>query len=278
VFTILQTNPAVPSASVTTATWGGLAFNEEYEWYVTASDGADTAVSPVWRFRTTNNTPPHVSITVPQDNTLFPVAPADVLIEASAGDGNGVVAKVQFLSGGTLIGEDTTEPFNYLWNAVPEGVHVLTAIAQDDQGARATSAPVTITVGGPPLAPGNLTATAQSSGEIVLAWTDNSANETGFEVIQSLDGLNFFLVGTVGPNVTTSLMTNLQPATTYYHLVRAFNGAGPSENSNLAIATTPALPPVAPTIRTLPIKPSTRTLRRAHWPSPSVTWKPPPLA
>ncbi len=168
-FTILQASPAVPSGSVTTAMWDGLSFNTEYEWYVTASDGVDTAVSPVWRFRTTNNTPPSVSITVPQENALFPVTPADVLIEASAGDGNGVVAKVEVLAGARLIGEDTTSPFSYLWNAVPEGVHILTAIAQDDQGARATSAPVTITVGGPPLAPGGLAATAQTPVDILLA-------------------------------------------------------------------------------------------------------------
>jgi hypothetical protein len=246
-FTSLQTNSAVPSGSVTTALWNGLSFDTEYEWYATASDGVETATSPVWSFRTTNNTPPSVVITAPQNNALFPTATADILIEASASDSNGVVNRVEFFAGEILLGEDTGSPFSYLWNAVPPGFYTLTAVAHDDQGAQTTSAPVTVTVGGSPLAPVGLTATAQSPGEILLTWTDNSGNETGFEIDQSPDGLNFSFSGTVGPNVTTALMSGLQTGTTYYYRIRAFNGAGPSDNSNVANATTPVPPPAAPT-------------------------------
>jgi hypothetical protein len=39
--------------------------------------------------------------------------------------------------------------------------------------------------------------------EITLSWSDNSDNETGFEMQRSLDGVAWATIGGVGPNVTT---------------------------------------------------------------------------
>ena len=91
-----------------------------------------------------------------------------------------------------------------------------------------------------PVDPTNLAATAASSSQINLSWTDNSSNETGFS-IESCKGptcTNFVQIATVGANVTTYSNTNLKANTTYRYRVRAYNAAGNSGYSNIATATT----------------------------------------
>jgi titin len=91
-----------------------------------------------------------------------------------------------------------------------------------------------------PSAPSNLTASAISSNQINLAWSDKSDNETGFKIYRSTDGSNFTQIATVDRNVTTYSSTGLSPNKKYYYRVRAYNGVGNSSNSNSANATTKA--------------------------------------
>jgi len=92
----------------------------------------------------------------------------------------------------------------------------------------------------PPAAPSGLTATAVSSSQINLAWTDNSINEDGFKIerCQNAGCVNFAQVAQVGANVTTYNDTGLAASTTYGYRVRAFNSGGDSAYSNTAEATT----------------------------------------
>ncbi|HUR57743.1 MAG TPA: S8 family serine peptidase, partial [Opitutaceae bacterium] len=96
------------------------------------------------------------------------------------------------------------------------------------------------------VAPSGLTATTSSATTINLAWTDNSNNETGFQVERSTDNLTFTADSSVGANVSTASSTGLSPSTTYYFRVRAVQGATSSAYSNTASATTSAAP--APTV------------------------------
>ncbi|HVF09224.1 MAG TPA: S8 family serine peptidase, partial [Abditibacteriaceae bacterium] len=101
-----------------------------------------------------------------------------------------------------------------------------------------------------PLAPSNLTASAESSSQINLAWTDNADNETAFKIerCQNASCTNFAQIATVGANVTSYNNTGLSASTTYRYRVRANNNDGDSGYSNEAEATTPAAPalPAAP--------------------------------
>jgi hypothetical protein len=90
-----------------------------------------------------------------------------------------------------------------------------------------------------PAAPSNLTATAVSSSRIDLSWTDNSNNETRFEIERSTDNASFTKIAEVGANVTSYSNTGLSRNTTYYYRVRACNGDGCSGYSNTASARTP---------------------------------------
>ena len=96
----------------------------------------------------------------------------------------------------------------------------------------------TATTQATPAAPSNLTATAVSSSQINLAWTDNAVNEAGFKVERSTDGVNFTQVAALFPNKQAYSSTGLVAGTTYHFRVRAYDGPNHSAYSNVASATT----------------------------------------
>src|SRR5882724_4655346 len=90
-----------------------------------------------------------------------------------------------------------------------------------------------------PAAPSGLTATAVSSSQINLSWTDNSNNETGFNIQRKTGaGGTYGQIASVGANVTTYNNMGLSANTTYYYQVDATNASGTSAWSNEASATT----------------------------------------
>lgn len=81
-----------------------------------------------------------------------------------------------------------------------------------------------------PTAPSSLVATLIANG-VKLDWTDNSTNETGFEIWLSINGDDSFLLKTVASGVVTfSDMRFLTDSLVYK--VRAINGAAASAFSN----------------------------------------------
>ena len=107
----------------------------------------------------------------------------------------------------------------------------------------------------PLVIPTGLTATAISSSQINLTWTDNSSSESGYKIEHSpVDNLHYTEVATVGPNVTAYSDTGLNEGTKYYYRVRASNAITISGYSSAKNATTLFNIPVAPsglTITTL---------------------------
>ncbi|MBI3138201.1 MAG: T9SS type A sorting domain-containing protein [Sphingobacteriales bacterium] len=81
-----------------------------------------------------------------------------------------------------------------------------------------------------PGAPTNVTATAVSHKRINISWTDNSSNETGFEVLRSTNPIaGYFAIGTTEANGTTYADSiGLNASTTYYYQVRSVYGYGGS--------------------------------------------------
>jgi hypothetical protein len=98
----------------------------------------------------------------------------------------------------------------------------------------------TITSGGStPAAPSGLSATAASSSQINLAWTDNSSNETGFKIERKTGASGTWSqITTTAAGVTSYSNTGLAASTQYYYRVRATNATGDSAYSNEANATT----------------------------------------
>jgi len=91
-----------------------------------------------------------------------------------------------------------------------------------------------------PAAPSNLIATAVSSSQINLSWTDNATNESYFRVERSTDGVNnWYMFTATSANVTTCSVTGLSAGTKYYYRVKAETvRVGVSDPSNVASATT----------------------------------------
>ena len=97
-----------------------------------------------------------------------------------------------------------------------------------------------------PTAPSSLSAVAASGTQINLAWTDNSAIETGFKIERKQGiGGTYSQIALVNPNVTTYMDGALLANTTYYYRVSATNFVSNSIPSNEANATTP-VPPLTP--------------------------------
>jgi len=89
-----------------------------------------------------------------------------------------------------------------------------------------------------PAAPTTLSAVTQSASSILINWTDNANNESGFRIERSTAGGSFAEIGTVGPNVTTYTNTGLLASTTYTYRVRSYNSLTTSAYTNTATATT----------------------------------------
>ena len=85
------------------------------------------------------NVPPSVSITNPSTGTVFS-EPANVTIQASAADSAGTVTNVEFLVDATVLTNETAPPFSAITDGLAAGSYMLSAIASDNMGVRATNA------------------------------------------------------------------------------------------------------------------------------------------
>jgi regulation of enolase protein 1 (concanavalin A-like superfamily) len=120
------------------------------------------------------NGAPTVALTSPASGATFG-APATISLTANASDPENQLARVEFLSGTTILGTDTTAPFAWSWANVPAGTYTVTARAYDAAGLTATSAAVSVTVAAaaPPAAPIAVVFTAS---------TDHATNVTSYRL------------------------------------------------------------------------------------------------
>jgi subtilisin family serine protease len=88
--------------------------------------------------------------------------------------------------------------------------------------------------------PTGLTATAISSSEVNLIWKNNSKSEDGYKIERSISGDDYVVIRQLyGQSITTFNDSGLNPSTTYYYKVIAFNSIAPdSLSSNVASVTT----------------------------------------
>jgi hypothetical protein len=149
----------------------------------TATDAANNVSSSSGALRMTiNTTPPTVAVTSPADGATVS---GTETVTASASD-DVPIAGVQFLLDGNAGTDDTTAPYSIAWDTthVSDGSHVLTAIARDAAGNRATSAPVNVTVSNDTTPPDVVTRFEETSSAISAgpagAWVLRGAEVAAF--------------------------------------------------------------------------------------------------
>src|SRR5439155_936820 len=130
------------------------------------------------------------------------------------------------------------------WAGSPGTTYSFRAVSYNAGGDSVPSNAATVTTPSAPAAPGNLSATAVSGTRVDLAWTDNSADESGFHLYRSTDGVNWTFFAATGANVATYSWLAAAPNTSYSFRVTSYNAAGDSAPSNVATATTPSGPSV----------------------------------
>ena len=89
---------------------------------------------------------------------------------------------------------------------------------------------VTIPASSLPARPSNLVVSATAYNKAIVSWTDNSTNESGFEIARSTTLTGTFVpVGTTAANATSFVDTvGLDPVTVYFYKVRSINQYGQS--------------------------------------------------
>lgn len=152
-------------------------------------------------------------------------------------------AMLDSLSGASVAYSDPTvsAASEYTYAVVPVTAFAETPVAGSTTAFVSTALPT---------APSALTGTVLSPTSIQLDWTDNSDDETQFELAQCSGAgcTSFVTVGTTGADITTFLADTLTFDVEYRFLVRAVNTAGPSAWSDtLSIGTT--LPAVQTNLR-----------------------------
>ena len=139
-------------------------------------------------------------------------------------------------------------------------------LRQDDRNAVAFLYPPQATTPQLPAAPTNLRADALTFGQIEISWSDNSNNETRFEIEERLVDGEFVGIGTAPRNTTSMTIESIPEASFRAYRVRAVNPDGVSPFSNEAGTTTRAR------IGDCPVSDSVLCLREGRF-EVSVDWE-----
>jgi glucose/arabinose dehydrogenase len=198
------------------------------------------------------NVPPSVTITNPVDNAIF--GNTDTLtVRTSASDSDGSVTNVQLFNGAVLLRNFTTGPYNFSGTAIAGnfalGTNTLTAVATDNLGARATSAPVHVIIARylPPITNGNIAILLQpvATGMAAPDYGISPPGDTHRLFVVEQNGLlRLIQDGTLLPGAALDISSRVQPP---------LNPASPNdERGFLGLAFHPGFNnPASPGYRTL---------------------------
>jgi len=215
----------------------------------------------------------NISVDSPQGRTLSR-SPSSMTFSATQGDPNSIQPQNQnlsithagacetlnwnlsanqswvnasLISGSLSAGQTANVTVSVNISGLPPGTHTATITVGVQNSNQFLDTQVTLIIAsGIPTAPSNLQATAVSANQINLTWNDNSNNETNFRIERRVGGGGFSFLVSVGANTTNYTDNAVSPNTNYTYRVRAESLVGSSSFSNEASATTPDIPPAAP--------------------------------
>ncbi|MBX3132003.1 MAG: hypothetical protein KF689_01280 [Gemmatimonadaceae bacterium] len=123
-------------------------------------------------------------------------------------------------------------------DVVPGGKYRYRVTTANEVGLSVPSAAVFVNLSAPD-APSGLSATVTGATQITVQWTVNSDNETGLslERCSGTTCTDFLQIASLSAGVNTYLDNGVAIGPTYRYRVRAFNGVGQSDYSNIGQAT-----------------------------------------
>ena len=205
-----------------------------YALTATAMDnsGGTSTSAPV---RIKVNQAPTASISSPKTGAIL-FAPASFTFQAAAADKDGTFAGVEFYQDSTLVGVATNTPYAVGVSNLAAGTYVLTVRVTDNDGAVATSTPVTITVDQPPL----VTITAPTNGFALSAPASLEVRAEAVDLdgtvvrVEFYRGTTYWGVATNSPY--TFAVSNLA-AGTYVLSAKATDNLGGTTTSDIVTVT-----------------------------------------
>jgi hypothetical protein len=194
------------------------------------------------------NQPPTVSLTSPAAGATF-TAPATINLAATASDPEGQLARVEFFSGATQLGVDTTAPYSFTWSNVAAGTYSLRAVAYDTAGANAATATVSVTVQSPNGAP-SVTLTSPASGATFTAPATINLTATATDPEGQIARVEFFSgTAQLGVDTTAPYAFTWSNVAAGSYGVRAvvYDSSGASASSATVTVNVSAPPSAGPT-------------------------------
>lgn len=238
----------------------GAATVAPYEWHLsTLPAGAHTFVARAvddrnaWAesepvtIMVAGNQPPTASLTSPPNGAVF-MAPANVLVGATANDVDGTVVKVEFYHGDIRFAEDYFPPYEAALDGLPAGTHVFQARAFDNLGAWADSPTSAIVVQAPNVPPSveliappdGATFTAPASFTLIASASDFDGSIALVEFFQGATRLGQREAAPYELNVFA-----LPPGSHHFSVRAHDNGGAVTTSATLTVnVTAPNQPPV----------------------------------
>jgi large repetitive protein len=174
-----------------------------------------------YTFRTNSNDGSRLYINTPYSSTATPLVDNDGVHNAQNKDGTITLAQGVYPIVISYFQKTTTSSIAVSWKR--PGSSSFVTIPNSAFTENATGAT------GIPTAPSALAANAVSYKKVSLNWTDNSNNETAFEVARSVSELDgFSTIAVLAPNANSYQDTTVAGGTQYYYKVRAINKNGES--------------------------------------------------
>ncbi|QNR82919.1 DNRLRE domain-containing protein [Pedobacter riviphilus] len=189
------------------------------------------------------NTLPTVAISSPANNAVF-TAGTNVTIEAGAADADGTIAKVEFYQGNTLLGQSTSSPYSFTWNAPATGTYALTAKATDNNGGTTLSDTIKVIINTLP----TVAISSPANNAVYTAGTNIVVNANAADADGTITKVEFYQGNTLLGQSTTapySFTWNAPATGTYTLTAKATDNYGGTTVSDIVKVTVNTLPTVA---------------------------------